>query len=148
VSPQKNCNENTKKIKIARNFENSHLPRSSRKWSGGRVSSRRPLSDKTAFVGNESRFCRSKRPRGQSFTEEFSDVGWVGDVVSSVSCRASLHLSVMHKRNFVCDDGDLSPPLLKVVVTHNHFFKVEFAILSYFSCYQKRSVAENMQKMR
>ena len=71
-----------------------------------------------------------------------------------------------HRRNFVCDDGDMSPPLLKVVVTvTTTFFKVEFAIFqailsftilqfyaqpifphtlareSYFSCYQKRSVA-------
>ena len=30
---------------------------------GGRVSSCRPLSGKSALVGNESRFCRSKRPR-------------------------------------------------------------------------------------
>jgi len=36
----------------------------------------RPLSGKTALVGNESRFCRSKKPRDQSFTEEFSDIGW------------------------------------------------------------------------
>ena len=49
-----------------------------------------------------------------------------------------------HRRNFVCDDGDLSPPLLKVVVnvtSHHHFFKVEFAEESHSSCYQKRSVA-------
>jgi len=56
------------------------------------------------------------------------------------------------RRNFVCDDGDLSPPLLKVVVTvTTTFFKVEnnkyqfllilWARESYFSCYQKRSVA-------
>jgi len=64
------------------------------------VSSRRPLSSKTALVGNESRFCRSKRPRDQSFTEEFSDMGWVGGVVSSVSCRANLHLLGM-KVDFV-----------------------------------------------
>ena len=62
--------------------------------------SRRPLSGKTALVGNESRFCRRKRPRDQSFTKEFSDMGWVGRVVSSVSCRASLHLSGM-KNDFV-----------------------------------------------
>ena len=36
----------------------------------------RPLSGKTALVGNESRFRRSKKPRDQSFTEEFSDMGW------------------------------------------------------------------------
>jgi len=44
--------ENTKKMKIARNCENSHLPRSFRKWAwgGGRVSSScRPLSGKSAF---------------------------------------------------------------------------------------------------
>jgi len=34
------------------------------------------------------------------FAEEFSDMGWVGGVVSSVSCRASLHLSGM-KDDFV-----------------------------------------------
>jgi len=71
---------------------------------GGRVSSRRPLSGKTAVVGNESRFCRSKRPRDQSFAEEFSDMGWVGGVVSSASCRASLHLSGM-KDDFVWADS-------------------------------------------
>ena len=65
------------------------------------MSSRRPLSGKTALVGNESRFCRSKRPRDQSFTEEFSDMGWVGGVVLLVSYRASLHLSGM-KNDFVC----------------------------------------------
>ena len=64
-------------------------------------------------------------------------------------------------RSFVCDDGDLSPPLLKVVVTshhhlsspllkvvvtsHHHFFKVEFAI---FHAIFERSVAKNVQKMR
>jgi len=74
---RKKINENTKKMKIARNCENIHLPRSFRKWEWGRVSSRRPLSGKTALVGNESRFCRSRRPRDQSFTEEFSDMGSV-----------------------------------------------------------------------
>ena len=49
-------------------------------------------------------------------------------------------------RSFVFDDGDLSPPLLKVVVTsHHHFFKVEFAI---FHAIFERSVAKNVQKMR
>jgi len=49
-----------------------------------------------------------------------------------------------HRRNLVCDDGDLSPPLLKVVVTvtttfskWNLYFGQE---KSYFSCYQKCSV--------
>ena len=64
-------------MKIARNCENIDLPRSFRKWEWGRVSSRRPLSGKTALVGNESRFCRSRRPRDQSLTEEFSDMGSV-----------------------------------------------------------------------
>jgi len=57
-----------------------------------------------------------------------------------------------HRRILVCDDGDLSPPLLKVVVTvtttfskwNLQFFK-QFLILWarewYFSCHQKRSVA-------
>ena len=96
--PKKILLKTRKKMKIARNCENSHLPRSFRKWGwgGDRVSSScRPLSGKSAFVGNESRFCRSKRPRVQSFTAEFSDMGWVGDVASSVGCRASLHLSGM-----------------------------------------------------
>jgi len=42
--------------------------------------------------------------------------------------------SCSHRRSFVCDDGDC----------HHHFFKVEFILRareSYFSCYQKRSVA-------
>ena len=65
------------------------------------MSSRRLLSGKTALVGNDNRFCRSKRPRDQSFAEEFSDIGWVAwGVVSSVCCRASLHLLGM-KDNFV-----------------------------------------------
>jgi len=56
-------------------------------------------------------------------------------------------------RNFVCDDGDLSPPLLKVAVTVTttfakwnwqfyQFFLILWARESYFSCYQKRSVAK------
>jgi len=64
------------------------------------VLSRQPLSGNTALVGNESLFCRSKKPRDQSFAEEFSDMGWVGGVVSSVRCRESLHLSGM-KDDFV-----------------------------------------------
>jgi len=50
----------------------------------------------------------------------------------------TLKYKYIHRRNFVCGDGDLSPPLLKVVVTvtttfesggdcHHHLFKVEFA---------------------
>jgi len=77
--------------------------------------SRRPLSDKTALVRNESRFCRSKRSRDQSFTEEFSDMGWVGGVVSSVSCRASLHLSPT-KDDFVWAGSSLDQnPVLPAV---------------------------------
>ena len=56
-TPKKIFNENTKKMKTAWNCENSHLPRSLRKWGWGKVSSRRLLSGKTALVGNESRFC-------------------------------------------------------------------------------------------
>ena len=85
MPPHKKINENTKKMKIARNCENSHLPRSFRKWEWGMVLSRRPLSGTTALVGNESRFCRSKRPQNQSFTEEFSDMGWDG-----LGCQPSL----------------------------------------------------------
>ena len=55
---------------------------------------------KTVLSGNESRFCHNKRPRDQSFNDEFSDMGWVRGAVSSVSCRASLHLSGM-KGDFV-----------------------------------------------
>jgi len=40
----------------------------------------------------------------------------------------------MHRLNFVRDDGDLSPPLLKVVVTvTTTFSKVEFAIFQAIS---------------
>jgi len=47
------------------------------------------------------------------------------NVVCSETFLSSLY---DHRRNFVCDDGDFSPPLLKVVVTSHHdFFKVEFA---------------------
>jgi len=35
----------------------------------------------------------SSKLREQPFAEEFSDMGWVGGVVSSVSCRASQQLS-------------------------------------------------------
>jgi len=38
--------------------------------------------------------------REQPFAEEFSEMGWVEGVVSSVSCQASLHLSGM-KDDFV-----------------------------------------------
>ena len=64
-------------MKVARNCENSHLPKSFRKWGGGRVSARRPLSGTTALVGNESRFCRSKRPRDQSFRAYRGVFGYV-----------------------------------------------------------------------
>ena len=33
-----------------------------------------------------------------------------------------------HRRNFICDDSDLSPPLLGKGNCHHHFFTVEFAI--------------------
>jgi len=63
--------------------------------------------------------------------------------VVQVSHRVTLFCNNKYRRNFVCDDGDLSPPLLKVVVSdcHHQFFLILWAIESYFSCYQKRSVA-------
>ena len=47
--------------------------------------------------------------------------GWVstGTAVKVCSPCPRLHI---HRRNFVCDDGDLSPPLLEVVVTVNTTF--------------------------
>jgi len=48
--------------------------------------------------------------------------------------------ATQHRRNFVCDDGGLSPPLLKVVVTvTTTFFKVYFASFfkdAYFKLYK------------
>ena len=63
--------------------------------------------------------------------------------VVQVSHRVTLFCNNKHRRNFVCNDGDLSPPLLKVVVSdcHHQFFLMLWAIESYFSCYRKRSVA-------
>jgi len=45
------------------------------------VSSHQPLSGKTALAGNDSQFYWSKRPRDQSFSEEFSEMG------AGVGCR-------------------------------------------------------------
>jgi len=36
-----------------------------------------------------------------------------------------------HRRNFVCDGGDLSPPLLKVVVTVTTSFSSQSGICSF-----------------
>ena len=68
------------------------------------MSSRRSLSGKTTLVGNENRFsrsnCEQKTARPVIYRGVFGYGMWVGCVVSSVSCRASLHLSGM-KDDFV-----------------------------------------------
>ena len=125
-------------MKVARNCENSHLPKSFRKWGGGRVSSRRLLSGKTALVGNESRFCRSKRPRDQSFTEEFSDMGWVGvssrrQVVGHPSWSQTdsllLHFAVVHglvitiRFGSSLDQNPVFPAVSLELPTHSKWLK-------------------------
>jgi len=59
-----------------------------------------PPPQKNFFLMKTRKNENSSKLREQPFADEFSDMGWVGGVVSSVSCRASLHLSRM-KDDFV-----------------------------------------------
>jgi len=54
---EKKISENTKKMKIARNCENSHLRGVFGNWGGVGCRLVGKLSGKSAFVGNERRFC-------------------------------------------------------------------------------------------
>ena len=90
-------------------------------------------------AGNQGR-------RSSATVLDFED-GSRTTIVAVASKKSGLGLGLenagLHRRNFVCDGGDSHhAPLSEVVVRshHRHIHRV-LARESYFSCYQKRSVA-------
>jgi len=80
--------------------------------------------------GTKDDFVGAKDHETSHLARIFSDMGWVGGVVSSVSCRACLHLSGIQFSppfpwNYTLVHSDCkAPEMLGKCVSGNQFFKI------------------------